>query len=60
MINYIKNLNQQYKDKIIFNLDENTKDIICNVKVDENFWNSVYEELEPKLLELAEDPKYNK
>lgn len=31
-----------------------------NVKVDENFWNSVYEELEPKLLELAEDPKYNK
>ena len=30
------------------------------IKVDENFWNSVYEELEPKLLELAEDPKYNK
>ena len=29
------------------------------IKVDENFWNSVYEELEPKLLELAEDPKYN-
>jgi hypothetical protein len=31
-----------------------------NIKVDENFWNSVYEELEPKLLELAENPKYNK
>ncbi len=30
------------------------------IKVDENFWYSVYEELEPKLLELAEDPKYNK
>ena len=29
------------------------------IKVDENFWNSVYEELEPKLLELAEDSKYN-
>lgn len=37
MINYIRNLNQQYKDKLIFNLDENTKDIICNVKVDENY-----------------------
>ena len=29
------------------------------IKVDEKFWDSVYEELEPKLLELAEDPKYN-
>jgi hypothetical protein len=29
------------------------------IKVDENFWDSVYEELKPKLLELAEDPKYN-
>lgn len=29
------------------------------MKVDETFWNSVYEELEPKLLELAKDPKYN-
>lgn len=29
------------------------------IKVDENFWYSVYEEFEPKLLELAEDPKYN-
>lgn len=29
------------------------------IKVDEKFWDSVYEELEPKLLELAEDPKYS-
>lgn len=29
------------------------------IELDENFWNSVYEELEPKLLELAEDPNYN-
>ena len=37
MLDYIKNLNQHWKDKIIFNLDENTKDIICNVKVDESY-----------------------
>ena len=37
MLNYIQNLNQHWKDKIIFNFDENTKDIICYVKVDENY-----------------------
>ena len=37
MMDYIKNLNKYWKDKIIFNLDEATKDIICNVKVDENY-----------------------
>ena len=37
MINYIQNLTQYWKDKIIFYLDENTKDIICHVKVDENY-----------------------
>lgn len=36
MIDYIKNLNIFWKDKIIFSLDETTKDLICNVKVDEN------------------------
>ena len=28
-------------------------------KVDENFWYSVYEEFEQKLMEMAENPKYN-
>ena len=40
MIDYIENLNQHWKDIIIFNIIENTKDIICNVKVDKNYRNS--------------------
>ena len=37
MLDYVKNLNKYWKNKMIFNLDENTKDIICNVTVDENY-----------------------
>ena len=37
MLDYVNNLNKYWKNKMIFNLDENTKDIICNVKVDENY-----------------------
>ena len=36
IINYIDKLNSLWKDKIIFNYDEKTKNIICYVKIDEN------------------------
>ena len=44
MMDYIKNLNKYWKNKMIFSLDENTKDIICNVKVDENYSNNMEDE----------------
>ena len=34
MINYINQLNETYKDKIFFTYDENDKNIICYLKID--------------------------
>jgi len=36
MNNYIDQLNEIYKDKIIFNFDENNKNITCYIKIDNN------------------------
>ena len=33
MLDNVNNLNKYWKNKMIFNLDKNTKDIICNVKL---------------------------
>ena len=36
IINYVDKLNSLWKDKMIFNYDEKTKNIICYVKIDAN------------------------